>query len=170
MHTLITDGGLTKDGNWQPLGYIDYTLLHKSWQDNLLSMITNSLPNDERATTIVARMRRRYPNGFVAHLERNVSSNIKSLTRYLVKYVVSPPISLSRIVDYNRSRGEVTYWYRSHVDGRKKVTISREQFIGRMVQHILPKGFHRVRYYGLQAICIQEKVRQSASPPLGGKN
>ena len=26
-----------------------------------------------------------------------------------------------------------------------------EVFIGRMVQHILPKGFKRVRYYGLQA-------------------
>ena len=24
-------------------------------------------------------------------------------------------------------------------------------FIGRMVQHIMPKGFQRVRYYGLQA-------------------
>lgn len=24
-------------------------------------------------------------------------------------------------------------------------------FIGRMVQHIVPKGFQRVRYYGLQA-------------------
>ena len=84
------------------------------------------------------------------------------MTRYLVKYVVSPPIRKSRIVDYNRERAEVTYWYRSHLDGgkKKKVTISREQFIGRMVQHILPKGFHRIRYYGLQATCVLKKVRE----------
>jgi hypothetical protein len=31
--------------------------------------------------------------------------------------------------------------------------------IGRMVQHILPKGFHRIRYFGLQATCKAKKVR-----------
>ena len=30
---------------------------------------------------------------------------MKSLTRYLVKYVVSPPISLSRIINYDAERG-----------------------------------------------------------------
>nr|WP_127924182.1 MULTISPECIES: transposase [unclassified Pseudoalteromonas] len=32
-----------------------------------------------------------------------------------------------------------------------------EAFIGRMVQHILPKGFQRVRYYGLQATASFKK-------------
>jgi hypothetical protein len=31
------------------------------------------------------------------------------------------------------------------------VTVNVMTFIGRMVQHILPKGFQRIRYYGLQA-------------------
>jgi len=30
-------------------------------------------------------------------------------------------------------------------------------FIGRMVQHILPRGFQRVRYYGLQAMTSFKK-------------
>ena len=80
---------------------------------------------------IVAQMWHRYPNGFVAHLERSVCGNMKSLTRYLVKYVVSPPISLSRIINYDAERGFVTYWYRSDdAKGKKqKVTVSREVFI-----------------------------------------
>src|SRR4029450_1936485 len=28
-----------------------------------------------------------------------------------------------------------------------------------MVQHILPKGFHRIRYYGLHATCKVKKVK-----------
>jgi len=28
-----------------------------------------------------------------------------------------------------------------------------------MVQHILPKGFHRIRYYGLHATCKAKKVK-----------
>jgi Putative transposase len=33
------------------------------------------------------------------------------------------------------------------------------RFIGRMVQHILPRGFHRIRYYGLHATCKHQRVR-----------
>ena len=28
-----------------------------------------------------------------------------------------------------------------------------------MVQHILPKGFHRIRYYGLHATCKAKQVK-----------
>jgi hypothetical protein len=68
---------------------------------------------------------------------------------------------LSRIVAYDRQQGTVTYWYRDHLrQGKKTVeTVSRATFIGRMVQHILPKGFQRIRYYGLQASCTLKKVR-----------
>jgi hypothetical protein len=46
----------------------------------------------------------------------------------------------------------VSYYDKDHKSGRRKTeTIDAESFIGRMVQHILPKGFQRIRYYGLQA-------------------
>jgi hypothetical protein len=70
-------------------------------------------------------------------------------------------MALSRIIAYDREQGTVTYWYRDHLSQGKKTTqtVSRETFIGRMVQHILPKGFQRIRYYGLQASCTLTKVR-----------
>ena len=33
-------------------------------------------------------------------------------------------------------------------------------FIGRMVQHILPKGFQRIRYYGLHATSRASRIRE----------
>jgi hypothetical protein len=55
-----------------------------------------------------------------------------------------------RIINYNGRT--VTYWYKDHQTKSKKVeTVDVNVFIGRMVQHIMPKGFQRVRYYGLQA-------------------
>jgi len=78
-----------------------------------------------------------------------------------VKYVVSPPLARSRIVAYDHEQGTVSYWYRDHLrQGKQTVeTVSRETFIGRMVQHSLPKGFQRIRSYGLQASCTLNKVR-----------
>jgi hypothetical protein len=51
-------------------------------------------------------------------------------------------------IDNDRAQGTVTYWYRDHMQqGKRRVeTVSRTTFIGRMVQHILPKGFQRIRY------------------------
>jgi hypothetical protein len=161
LHVIVTDGGLRADGSWRRLGYLPYELLHRRWQTAVLELISSRLAGNARAEALVADVRRRYPQGFVAHLQGNVLPRMQQLTRYLVKYVVSPPLALSRIVAYDGEQGTVTYWYRDHLQQGKKTveTVSRETFIGRMVQHILPKGFQRIRYYGLQASCTLQKVR-----------
>jgi hypothetical protein len=64
--------------------------------------------------------------------------------------VVSPPISLRRIDRYDGQR--VTYHYRSHKSERvERETVAVYTFLGRMIQHVFPKGFQRIRYYGVQA-------------------
>ncbi len=162
LHVIMTDGRLRPNGTWQRLGYLPYDLLHRTWQQHVLQLIATRLADNQRAQVLVAAMRRRYPKGFVAHLQGDVRRRMNQLTRYLVKYVVSPPMALSRIAAYDRDKGTVRYWYRDHQRGGKRTeeTVSRETFIGRMVQHILPKGFQRIRYYGLQATCILKRVRE----------
>src|SRR6266508_4653034 len=168
LHIIMTDGGLRADRSWQRLGYLPYDLLHRIWQTHVLELIARRLAGDAQAQRLVVEMRRRYPKGFVAHLQGNVLPRMRQLTRYLVKYVVSPPIALSRIVAYDREHGTVTYWYRDPLSQGKTttVTVSRETFIGRIVQHILPKGFQRIRYYGLQATCRLKKVREQVIQAL----
>ncbi len=91
LHVLMTDGGLRADGRWQRLGYIPYDQLHRTWQTHVLQMIATRLPDDGQAQRLVAEMRRRYPKGFVAYLQGDVRPRMRQLTRYLAKYVVSPP-------------------------------------------------------------------------------
>ena len=87
-----------------------------------------------------------------------VPSQYQSLARYVAKYVVSPPISVRRIDRYDGER--VTYHYRSHRSERvEHETVAVETFIGRMVQHMVPKGFKRIRYYGVQATKTFAKVK-----------
>ncbi|HLE05537.1 MAG TPA: transposase, partial [Anaerolineales bacterium] len=169
LHVLMTDGGLTREGAWQELGYIAYDVLHRKWQAHVLGLVETRLAGNAQARQVVTEMRQRYPKGFVAHWQGDVLPRLSQLTRYIVKYVVSPPMALSRIIHYDRERGEVTYWYRDHLSrGKKTETVSRETFIGRMVQHILPKGFQRIRYYGLQATCTLKKVREQLAVAMPG--
>jgi hypothetical protein len=81
------------------------------------------------------------------------------LASYVAKYVVSPPISVRRIDRYDG--GRVTYPYRSHRTERTThETVDVLTFIGRMIQHMRPKGFKRIRYYGVQATKTFAKVKE----------
>jgi hypothetical protein len=57
-------------------------------------------------------------------------------------------ISNSRIINLDNRR--VTFKYKdSAADQVKFATVSPEEFIRRFLQHVLPQGFVKVRYYGL---------------------
>ena len=47
--------------------------------------------------------------------------------------------------------GDVTFRYQDYADSRKEklLTLSAEEFLRRFVQHVLPKGFMKIRHYGL---------------------
>lgn len=159
LHILCTSGGMTENGRWKSFGYIEFNILHKKWQYRLLNMLKDNVKSVEISREI-DRCWKEYPNGFVAHIEKgDVPAGSKGLAHYLAKYVVSPPISLKRIIKYD---GEmVRYWYNDHTTGKREETeVDALTFIGRMVQHILPKGFQRIRYYGLQATCRANKIRE----------
>ena len=62
----------------------------------------------------------------------------------------------------------VTYHYRSHRTERvEHETVDVNTFIGRMVQHTMPKGFKRIRYYGVQATKTFAKVKVADSSGAG---
>jgi hypothetical protein len=159
VHILATAGGLTPQGKWRNLSYIPFDIIHRKWQFHFLTMIRQHV-SDPAIKRLIDRGWKKYPKGFVGWVDKGeVPPGGKGLATYLAKYVVSPPISVRRITRYDDST--VTYWYRDHKTGQiQHETLPVLQFIGRMVQHILPKGFQRIRYYGVHAHVRYEKMRQ----------
>ena len=161
LHFIMTSGGITKSrksrDKWVDLRYFPYKILHKKWQYYLFSMLKEKVNTSEMRGKI-DELYKKYPNGLVAHVQRGqVPKKIKNLSRYLAKYVVSPPISIRRIRYYDGKM--VEYWYNDHYTGKRKTEIVDVfTFIGRMVQHILPKGMQRIRYYGLHGTAVYKKV------------
>ena len=159
LHILCTSGGITEEGRWRGFGFIKYDLLHIKWQYHLLKMLRENIRSEELEEEIDKCYRNR-PQGLVAYIEKgDVPKGGRGLAQYLAKYVVSPPISLKRIIKYDGRK--VRYWYNDHRTGRKvEEEVYALTFIGRMVQHILPKGFQRIRYYGLHATCWSSRIRE----------
>jgi hypothetical protein len=151
LHIIMTSGGINEGiESWFDLRYFKYEIIHKKWQYHLFGMLKSWFSTKD-INTLIDELWSKYPNGLVANVSKgNVPESCGGLARYLAKYVASPPIAVRRIINYDGH--SVTYWYKDHKTKSKKVeTVSAFVFIGRMVQHIMPKGFQRVRYYGLQA-------------------
>jgi hypothetical protein len=166
LHLIATSGGYDEQGErWEHLHYLPYKLLHRKWQWHLLRMVRQTLQT-EVVNQLVERCFTQYPNGLVSNVQKgNVPSQYQSLARYVAKYVVSPPIAVRRIDRYDGQR--VTYHYRSHRTERvEHETVDVDTFIGRMVQHTMPKGFKRIRYYGVPATKTFAKVKMAIHAAL----
>jgi len=69
---------------------------------------------------------------------------------YLIKYVISPPISYRRIIEYKDD--EVTFRYQMREGAKNKVKkLTVLGFIHLLVQHIPEENQKMIHYYGLYA-------------------
>jgi Zn finger protein HypA/HybF involved in hydrogenase expression len=77
----------------------------------------------------------------------------RAVLAYLARYTHRVAISNSRLVALDE-RG-VTFRYKDYRHNKqaryRTMTLAPNEFIRRFLQHILPKGFHRIRHYGLLA-------------------
>lgn len=166
LHVIATSGGYDAQAeSWEHLNFLPYDVLRHKWQWHLMTMLRRTLASDA-IEDLVDLCYRKYPDGLVSRVQRGqVPSQYQSLARYVAKYVVSPPISLRRIDYYNGSH--VGYHYRSHQTGRtERERVNAYIFIDRMIQHVFPKGFKRIRYYGVQATKTFAKVKEAIQRAL----
>ena len=77
--------------------------------------------------------------------------NVKETYNYLARYAYRVCMTNDRIVDITDKH--VVFKYRDRKDSSKTkmMKIKGEEFIRKFLLHILPKGFMKVRYYGLLA-------------------
>jgi hypothetical protein len=72
--------------------------------------------------------------------------------QYLGRYTHRVAISNRRLLALEQ--GQVSFQWKDYRDGRQKVmTVAAEDFLRRFLQHALPPGFQRIRYYGFLANC-----------------
>jgi hypothetical protein len=75
----------------------------------------------------------------------------EQVLKYLARYTHRVAISNQRLLSV--MDGQVTFRYKDYADERrhKTMTLSTEEFLRRFLQHVLPRGFVKIRHYGLLA-------------------
>ena len=77
----------------------------------------------------------------------------KEVLRYLARYTHRVAISNRRLIACD-DKGVTFKWKDYRLEGRERyqvMTLATDEFIRRFLIHVLPAGFHRIRYYGLLA-------------------
>jgi hypothetical protein len=143
VHYLVPGGGLDADGHWQP-SRNNFLLPVKA-----LSVIFRAKFRDglrKAAPDLFAKVPSQvWQQDWVVHCQP-VGDGL-SAVRYLAPYIFRVAISNRRIV--RLADGKVTFRYRPSDTGTLKTcTLRAEEFMRRFLQHVLPKGFVKVRYFG----------------------
>ena len=77
----------------------------------------------------------------------------EAVLAYLSRYTHRVAISNRRLIAFDETG--VTFLYKDYrrdgVDRHQMMTLTVDEFIRRFLLHVLPRGFHRIRHYGLFA-------------------
>jgi hypothetical protein len=92
----------------------------------------------------------------------------RAALRYLAPYIFRVAISNRRIL--RLANGKVSFRYFASETGKPRLcTLTATEFIRRFLQHVLPKGFVKVRYYGFFAPGLRPRLlairQQLPTPP-----
>jgi hypothetical protein len=77
----------------------------------------------------------------------------EEVLRYLARYTHRVAISNRRLIACDE-KGVTFKWKDYRIEGAERykvMTLATDEFIRRFLIHVLPAGFHRIRYYGLLA-------------------
>lgn len=110
----------------------------------------------------------RTPNKWCVYSKACLTYSEK-LVSYLARYTRKGVMSESRLVSI--SDKAVSFKYRDYADSHrsKVMTLSCDEFLRRYFQHVLPKGFMRIRHYGFLANACRKKslglIRKQQAQP-----
>ncbi len=145
IHYLVPGGGVDKSSKtWLPASKT-FLFPVKALSRIFRAKFRDALKDTDCFADIPAEV---WEKEWVVH-SKSVGDGTLAL-KYLAPYVFRVAISNHRIL--NMDDGRVTFRYRATETGKLKTSsLPAEEFIRRFLQHVLPKGFVKVRYYGFLA-------------------
>jgi hypothetical protein len=146
VHLLLTGGGITADGqHWQPARG-EFLVPVAALSRKIAARFRAAL--EAKAPAIFAEVAADvWGREWVSFCKHYGHGNDAVLT-YLSRYVFRTAIVSARILDMDQTH--VTFrWKDRGAGGWRTERLPGVEFLRRLLQHVLPRGFHKVRYYGL---------------------
>lgn len=165
LHCLVPGGGIAPDGeSWiacRPGFFLPVRVLSRLFRGLFLSYLEKAFAAGELKFSGVHRHLHE-PAAFRRHLApvrdaewvvyaKRPFAGPEQVLDYVGRYTHRVAISNNRLVSIHD--GRVRFRWKDYRDGNRQKTMSLagSEFIRRFLIHVLPDGFHRIRYYGFLA-------------------
>lgn len=163
IHCIVTGGGLSENENsWRNSKknfFIPVKVLGKKFRGKFLCYLKDEYyANELKLYGDSHRLMDKFVfSDFIDNLFKKnwvvyckkPFENESCVINYLGRYTHRVAISNSRIVDFKDKK--VTFKWKDYKDNNRNkiMTLDASEFIRRFLLHVLPKGFVKIRYYGL---------------------
>jgi hypothetical protein len=142
VHYLVPGGGVTTDGpHWRPSRH-NFLVRVEPLGRLFRGKFRAALAKTDLFEQVPAQV---WAKDWVVHCEP--VGNGEATLKYLAPYIFRVALSNKRIVKL--ADDQVTFGYHDNKGKQRYRTLPAEKFIHRFLQHVLPHGFKKVRYYGL---------------------
>jgi hypothetical protein len=167
LHCIVPGGGLTASGKWKTARnkgkfLFPVKAMSKVFRAKYLQKLREKLTVDKNLQDNL------YKKAWVVYAKRPFA-HPANVVEYLGRYTHKIAISNHRIK--NTDGSSVTFSYKDYKDGagKKEMQLDALEFIRRFSMHILPRGFTRIRHYGIlsstsKTTCIPKARGQLPGP------
>jgi DNA-directed RNA polymerase subunit N (RpoN/RPB10) len=165
-HLLVTAGGLTANGEaWRKPAHPRFLVPGYALSKIFRAKVRAALEREGLSHQVDRDVFRK---PWTVHVKR--AGNGVHVAEYLSRYVHRVALTNDRIEAFD-SRGVTFRYICSRTRETRRLTLPVHTFIARFLQHVLPKGFQKIRGYGLfrpAATRPRERARQllQLSPAL----
>jgi hypothetical protein len=166
LHCIVPGGGITPAGKWKHARHMDkYLFSQKAMSKIFRAKFTAKL----RASDIVIPQsvgKAIFSKDWVVDARRPFATP-KTVVEYLGRYTHKIAISNHRLISI--ADNEIHFQYKDYRKGAQKLQtkLTAVEFLKRFCLHILPKGFVRMRHYGILASKNKAKELNIAKADLG---
>lgn len=152
LHCIVPGGGVSKQGRWKSARnkgkfLFPVKAMSKVFRARFVAGLRREFPEQDR--TFFTSL---FEKPWVVYAKRPFQHS-KAVVEYLGRYTHKIAISNHRILSLDN--GQVTFRYKDYRKGAQKLQMMLPdgEFIRRFSQHILPRGFVRIRHYGFLSSC-----------------
>jgi hypothetical protein len=147
VHVLISAGGVTNDGgHWRSPKHKGYLLPVKALSTLIRRRMRAHIKRDH-PQTYATLPDTTWTQGWNTYC-KPCGPSPGAVLNYLGRYVFRIALTNARIETMDMTH--VHFRVRNRREGQwRSMRLRGEEFLRRFVMHILPRGFHKVRYYGL---------------------
>lgn len=160
-HCIVPGGGVDLNGKWRNVKgdgkfLFPVKALSKVFRGKMMKQLIGftKTAGMEFPSTFTNKL---HANSWIVYAKPPFGG-AQGVIKYLARYATKIAISHHRILSHDQNGVQFAYTDYKHKNQKKILTLTEKEFIRRFITHFLPKGFCKIRHFGILSSSWKERI------------